>query len=169
VVGIDDVILVEWKRYQDDRGWFEEAYHPDLLPAQVFVQDNRSRSSCGVVRGIHYQPDMGKLMRVTRGAAYLTAVDLRIASRSFGEHVGITLTEQDLCAVWAPAEFGRGFQALTDNTEIWYKCTSRYNSATEGAIRWDSVNIAWPLEPTIISPKDRTAQTFDEYKRNPRF
>lgn len=168
MVGIDDVVLVEWKRHHDMRGFFEETFKPDYL-GQVFVQDNRSQSARGVVRGLHYQPGMGKLMRVGRGAAYLVAVDLRAQSETFGEHVGLVLTEQDPCAVWAPDGFARGFQALDDCTEICYKCTCKYDPTTEGAVRWDSVGIQWPIEPTIISPKDRTAQTFDEYRRKPRF
>jgi dTDP-4-dehydrorhamnose 3,5-epimerase len=175
VVGIDDVLLLEHKRFEDARGWFAETFRTDRLPAplswQQFVQHNHSRSALGVVRGLHYQFDvpMGKLMRVTRGAAYLVALDIRADSASFGEHVGLTLTEQDPCAVWAPAGFARGFQALTDATEVQYACTALYNACGEGAIRWDSCGISWPIEPTIISPKDREAPTLEQYRLTPRF
>jgi dTDP-4-dehydrorhamnose 3,5-epimerase len=161
------VKLVSWSQHRDDRGWFAETYKPSYLPEQVFVQDNMSRSAKGVIRGLHFQPGMGKLMRVTRGSAFLVALDLR--STDITETVCYTLSSETPCAVWAPDWYARGFQALTDDTEVCYKCTATYNPATEGAVRWDSVGIQWPLKPTIISPKDRTAQTFDEYKRQPRF
>ena len=168
MVGIDAVKLIEWPRYSDQRGYFAETFKPSYLEG-VFLQDNESESSKGVIRGLHYQPGMGKLMRVVRGSAYLVALDLRRYSITFGEHVGVVLTEQDPAALWAPAEFARGFQALTDNTKICYKCTAVYSQKDEGAIRWDSAGIVWPLSPTIISAKDREAPTLDDYRRNPKF
>jgi len=155
--------LITWTRFKDSRGCFEETFKPEYL-GQVFVQDNQSWSKRGVIRGLHYQPGMGKLMRVVCGAAYLVALNLRT-----GEHISIALTEEDSSAIWAPDYFARGFQALDNNTIIAYKCTDVYNPATEGAVRWDSVGIKWPLEPTIISPKDRTAPTFEQYRLDPKF
>jgi dTDP-4-dehydrorhamnose 3,5-epimerase len=171
VVDIKGVELIHWNTHIDARGHFAETYKLSESDLPRFVQYNESCSHRGVIRGLHYQydPQMGKLMRVIRGAAYLVALDIRSSSPTYGEHVGVVLSDVDTCALWAPAGFARGFQALTDNTVVWYACTAEYNRHGEGAIAYNSVGILWPEESTIISPKDRTAPTFDEYKLNPRF
>lgn len=172
MVGIEGVEFINWHPYEDERGWFVETFKKsDCGTIWPLVQHNESQSKRGVIRGLHYQWDMpmGKLMRVIRGAAYMVALDLRSQSPTFGLFVGMVLTDKDTCALWAPAGFGRGFQALTDDTRVWYACTAEYNRHGEGAVRWDSVDIPWPLEPTIISPKDRTVQTFEQYRLQPRF
>jgi dTDP-4-dehydrorhamnose 3,5-epimerase len=166
----DAVVLVS-KAFADHRGYFMEAYRKDQfrdlgLP-ENFVQDNHSYSKKGVVRGLHFQwdPPMGKLMRVTRGAAFLVAVDLRLGSPSLGGWFGVEATPENRKQVWAPASFARGFCALTDDVEVQYKCTGIYNAKAESAIRWDDpqIGIQWPVKDVIVSEKDRNAKTLAEW------
>ena len=112
---------------------------------------------------------MGKLMRVTRGAAFLVAVDLRIGSPAFGRWVGIEATAENRKQVWAPACFARGFCALTDDVEVQYKCTGTYNSKAESSIRWNdpAIGIDWPVREPIVSEKDRNALTLAEWLASP--
>jgi dTDP-4-dehydrorhamnose 3,5-epimerase len=172
---LEDVIVLVPKAFGDDRGYFMETYRADQfrglgLPGS-FVQDNHSYSKKGVVRGLHFQwePPMGKLMRVTRGAAFLVAVDLRLESPTLGKWVGIESTAENRKQVWAPASFARGFCALTDDVEVQYKCTGLYNGKAESAIRWDDpeIGIEWPVRDVIISEKDRKAQTLAEWFASP--
>lgn len=169
-----EVVVLESKAFEDQRGFFMEAYREDQfrelgLPPN-FVQDNHSSSKKGVVRGLHFQwePPMGKLMRVTRGAAFLVAVDLRFGSPTLGKWWGVEATAENRKQVWAPACFARGFCALTDNTEVQYKCTGVYNSKAESAIRWNdpAIGIAWPLQDLLVSEKDRNAQTLAEWLKS---
>jgi dTDP-4-dehydrorhamnose 3,5-epimerase len=164
---LGDVAVVVPDVFQDDRGFFSETFRADQfqelgLPT-AYVQDNHSRSAKGVVRGLHFQwdPPMGKLMRVTAGAAFLVAVDIRKGSPTLGKWVGIEASAANRRCVWAPAGFARGFCALTDATEIQYKCTGIYNNKAESAIRWNdpSIGIEWPLVDVTVSDKDRNAQT----------
>lgn len=172
---LGEVVVLVPKPFIDDRGYFMETYREDQfqelgLPAS-FAQDNHSYSKRGVVRGLHFQwePPMGKLMRVTRGAAFLVAVDLRLASPTLGEWVGIEATAENRKQVWAPASFARGFCALTDDVEVQYKCTGVYNGKAESAIRWDDpeIGIEWPVRDVIMSEKDRKAQTLAEWLASP--
>jgi len=121
----------------------------------------------GVLRGLHFQwePPMGKLMHVTRGAAFLVAVDVRGGSPTVGQWFGIEASAQNHKFVWAPAHFARGFCALTDDVEVQYLCTGLYNSKGESAVRWDDpdIGIKWPIQPWTISEKDRKAQTLSEW------
>jgi len=123
------------------------------------------------VRGLHFQwePPMGKLMRVTRGAAFLVAVDLRLGSPTLGKWVGIEATEENRKQVWAPASFARGFCALTDEVEVQYKCTGIYNSKAESALRWNdpALGIEWPIRDVIVSEKDRNAPGLAEWLASP--
>jgi dTDP-4-dehydrorhamnose 3,5-epimerase len=157
--------------YRDERGCFLEAFRADRfgelgLPT-TFVQENHSISRKYVLRGLHFQwePPMGKLMRVTRGAAFLVAVDLRLGSPTLGKWFGIVASPEDRRQVWAPASFARGFCALSDDVEVQYLCTGVYNSKAESAIRWDDpdIGIEWPIKPLLISEKDRDAQTLKEW------
>ena len=108
---------------------------------------------------------MGKLMRVTRGAAFLVALDLRIGSPTLGQWIGVESSAEDRKLVWAPASFARGFCALADDTEVQYKCTGIYNGKAESAIRWNdpAIGISWPLTDAIVSEKDRNAQTLAQW------
>lgn len=172
---LDGVIVLSADAYADDRGYFMETYRQDQFEALglpgTFVQDNHSRSKKGVVRGLHFQwsPPMGKLMRVTRGAAFLVAVDLRLGSPTLGKWVGVEATPENRRQVWAPASFARGFCALADDTEVQYKCTGTYNGKAESAIRWDdpAIGIDWPMTNVVISEKDRNAQTLAQWLASP--
>jgi len=172
---LGEVMVLVGKAFSDHRGYFMETYREDQflelgLPG-TFVQDNHSYSRKGVVRGLHFQwdPPMGKLMRVTRGAAFLVAVDLRLGSPTLGKWVGAEATPENRRQIWAPASFARGFCALTDDVEVQYKCTGTYNSKAESAIRWDDpdIGIEWPVREVIISEKDRNAQTLAQWLASP--
>ena len=161
--------------FQDDRGFFTETFRADQFKASglptEFVQDNHSRSAKGVIRGLHFQwaPPMGKLMRVTAGSAFLVAVDIRKGSPTLGKWVGIEASAQNRRQVWAPAGFARGFCALSEGTEIQYKCTGIYNNKAESAIRWNdpAIGIQWPLTEVMVSDKDRHAMTLAEWLQSP--
>lgn len=160
---IPDVLKVRHQVFEDERGFFMEAYRRDEFERQglpaAFVQLNHSRSAKGVLRGLHFQwdPPMGKLMRVISGTAFLVAVDVRKGSPTLGEWFGTRLSAGDPTQLWAPAGFARGFCALSDGVEIQYLCTGIYNAAGEGGILWNDPELAidWPIERPILSPKDQ--------------
>jgi dTDP-4-dehydrorhamnose 3,5-epimerase len=172
---LGDVVVVVPDIFQDDRGFFTETFRADQFKAlnlpTEFVQDNHSRSAKGVVRGLHFQwdPPMGKIMRVTAGAAFLVAVDIRKGSPTLGKWVGVEASAQNRRAVWAPAGFARGFCSLSDGTEIQYKCTGIYNGNAESGILWNdpAIGIEWPLTDVTISEKDRKARTLKEWLLSP--
>lgn len=172
---LEDIVVIAPKAYRDERGVFVEVYRADQfkelgLPT-AFVQDNHSLSRKGVLRGLHFQwePPMGKLMRVTRGTAFLVAVDIRKGSPTLGKWFGLEASAENMKQVWAPASFARGFCALSDEVEVQYKCTGVYSGAAEGAIRWDDpdVGIEWPLKDVQLSDKDRNAQTLRTWLASP--
>ena len=172
---LEDVVVVVPEIFRDGRGFFSEIFRADQFEAfglpTRFVQDNHSRSVRGVIRGLHFQwsPPMGKLMRVTAGSAFLVAVDIRKGSPTLGEWVGIEATSENRRCVWAPAGFARGFCALSDETEIEYKCTGIYNGKAESAIRWNdpAIGIRWPITDPIVSEKDRNALPLAEWLASP--
>jgi len=168
---LQDVVVVIPEAFQDSRGFFMETFREDEfkangLPTQ-FVQDNHSRSTKGVVRGLHFQwePPMGKLMRVSLGSAFLVAVDVRKGSPTLGKWAGIEVSAENRRQVWAPAGFARGFCVLSDAAEIQYKCTGVYNNKGESGIRWDDheIGVEWPVKDPILSDKDRNAQTLAQW------
>jgi dTDP-4-dehydrorhamnose 3,5-epimerase len=168
---LNGVVVLVPDVFRDERGYFLEAFRRDRfaelgLPT-TFVQENHSYSRKGVLRGLHFQwePPMGKLMRVTRGTAFLVAVDLRLGSPTLGKWCGIEASPENRRQVWGPACFARGFLALTDDVEVQYLCTGVYNSKAESAIRWDDpdIGVEWPVKPSLISEKDRKAQTLKEW------
>ena len=172
---LGDVLTVVPEIFQDRRGFFTETFRADQfkdlgLPTE-FVQDNHSRSAKGVVRGLHFQwePPMGKLMRVTVGSAFLVAVDIRKGSPTLGQWVGVEASAENRRCVWAPAGFARGFCALSEGTEIQYKCTGLYNNQAESAIRWNDpdIGIKWPLSDALVSDKDRKARTLADWLASP--
>jgi|TARA_B100001964_G_scaffold228576_1_gene279893 dTDP-4-dehydrorhamnose 3,5-epimerase len=168
---LDGVFVVNHQAFQDDRGFFTEVYRKDLFGEQglpeSFVQLNHSGSVRNVLRGLHFQwePPMGKMMRVTRGVAFLVAVDIRKDSPTLGEWFGIELSAEDRRQVWAPAGFARGFCVLSDYAEIMYLCTGTYNSQCESGILWEDpeIGIKWPVDEPIISGKDHNAQTLSAW------
>lgn len=159
----------------DERGFFMETYRADQFQAlglpTTFVQDNHSRSAKGVLRGLHFQwdPPMGKLMRVTRGAAFLVAVDIRKGSPTLGKWFGLEVSEHNKKQVWAPYGFARGFCALSDECEVQYKCTGVYNPKAESGIFYGdpAIAIEWPLKDVLVSEKDRRAQTLAQWLASP--
>jgi dTDP-4-dehydrorhamnose 3,5-epimerase len=172
---LEDIVVIVPKAHRDDRGFFMEVYRADQfrdlgLPSE-FVQDNHSFSRKGVVRGLHFQwePPMGKLMRVTRGTAFLVAVDIRKGSPTLGQWFGLEASAENMKQVWAPAGFARGFCALTDEVEVQYKCTGIYNDRAESAIRWDDpdVGVEWPLKEVRLSDKDRNAHSLRVWLTSP--
>jgi dTDP-4-dehydrorhamnose 3,5-epimerase len=168
---LGEIVVLVPQVFEDERGYFMESFRgdsfKDLGLPQSFVQENHSYSRKGVLRGLHFQwdPPMGKLMRVTRGTAFLVAVDVRLGSPTVGKWFGIEASAENRKAVWAPASFARGFCALSDHVEVQYLCTGVYNSKAESAIRWDDpeIGIVWPFQPQTISEKDRKAQTLAEW------
>ena len=172
---IPEVVIVEPTVFADDRGWFMESFNEarfhaalkDLgLPApRAFVQDNHSCSKAGVLRGLHYQLPphaQGKLVRVTRGAAFDVAVDIRRSSPTFGRWVGAELSAGNRRQLWIPEGFAHGFIALEDDTEFLYKTTDVYARDCERAIVWNDarIGIAWPLpngRAPLLAPKDAAA------------
>lgn len=175
VDGFAGAFVISPKVLGDSRGFFMETYRRDLFTVAgigtEFVQDNHSRSAKGVIRGLHFQwdPPMGKLMRVTAGAAFLVAVDIRKGSPTFGKWFGVESTAENKKQVYAPAGFARGFAALEDGTEVQYKCTGLYNNAAESGIRYNdpAIGIEWPVKDPIVSDKDQTAQTLAEWGARP--
>jgi dTDP-4-dehydrorhamnose 3,5-epimerase len=172
---LDDVKIVVPKAMRDDRGFFMEVYRQDLfaelgLPDR-FLQMNLSRSSRGVIRGLHFQwdPPMGKLMRVALGRAFLVAVDIRVGSPTLGRWVGVETSSDEPRQLWAPASFARGFCVLSDHAEIEYLTTGTYNKATESGVRWNdpAIGIEWPVEHPILSAKDESAQSLGEWLARP--
>ncbi|MCO7109346.1 dTDP-4-dehydrorhamnose 3,5-epimerase [Gemmiger formicilis] len=149
---IPDVQIIEPTVFGDDRGYFMETYQIDEFAAagidKPFVQDNQSRSTKGVLRGLHFQTKhtQGKLVRVTLGEVFDVAVDCRPNSKTFGKWVGATLSADNKKMLWIPEGFAHGFVVLSDVAEFCYKCTDVYDPTAEGGIPYDdpTVNVQWP-------------------------
>jgi dTDP-4-dehydrorhamnose 3,5-epimerase len=175
---LDGVLLVVPDVYRDDRGFFFESYNAlEFEKAGVsatFVQDNHSRSGQGVLRGIHYQDEsapLDKLVRCTRGAILDVAVDLRVGSPTFASWYGCELTAENMRQIYIPSGFGHAFLALSDGSEVQYKCTGYYERAAEGSIRWNDpeIGVRWPAGGPILSEKDASAPSIGDYLRFPAF
>ncbi len=170
-----DVKIVNTKVFSDERGFFIEVFSKtdfNLLGVpSYFVQMNHSRSEKNTVRGLHFQwdPPMGKLMRVTRGKAFLVAVDIRKKSPTLGKWYGNIFSEFNKKQLWAPAGFARGICSLSNITEVQYLITGEYNPENESEILWNDIDIGidWPIKDPILSLKDKKAQTFKEWLNNP--
>ncbi len=176
-IHLSEVFVVVPHALGDSRGFFMETFRADQfrelgLPTE-FVQDNHSRSAKGVLRGLHFQwdPPMGKLMRVTSGAAFLVAVDIRKGSPTLGKWFGLEVSAENKKQVWAPYGFARGFCALTDQCEVQYKCTGIYNAQGEGSIHVSDpqIGVQWPvdLSKALLAERDRNAQTLAEWLASP--
>lgn len=172
---LGDVVVLVPEIFQDSRGFFMETFREDRFRdigiPHGFVQDNHSRSTKGVLRGLHFQwdPPMGKLMRVTLGTAFLVAVDIRKGSPTLGQWSGTEVSAENRREVWAPAGFARGFCVLSDVAEIQYKCTGLYSNKGESGIRWDDprIGIRWPVANPSLSEKDKHAQTLEQWLAQP--
>lgn len=166
---IPDVLILEPKVFGDARGFFMESWNQKVFDEAVghpvrFVQDNHSRSSRGVLRGLHYQLPphaQGKLVRVVSGSVFDVAVDLRRGSPTFGQWAGVELTGENHRQFWIPPGFAHGFVVTSETADFLYKTTDLYAPQCEGAVRWDdpTVGIAWPdlgMAP-LLSAKDAVA------------
>ncbi|MFZ9511134.1 MAG: dTDP-4-dehydrorhamnose 3,5-epimerase [Burkholderiaceae bacterium] len=165
-----DVLLLEPTVHGDHRGFFFETFRGSVFAAaglpEHFVQDNHSKSSAGILRGLHYQlqQPQGKLVRCIAGRVFDVAVDLRRHSSRFGQWVAVELSADNKRALWIPPGFGHGFLVLGESAEITYKCSTYYHPASDRSLRWDdpTLAIAWPLTSApVLSDKDRTAPLLD--------
>jgi dTDP-4-dehydrorhamnose 3,5-epimerase len=168
---IPDVLLLEPKVFGDERGFFMESYNRktfhELTGLDVeFVQDNHSRSQRGVLRGLHYQiqQPQGKLVRVVEGEIYDVVLDIRKSSPTFGQWVGMYLSEENKKQLWVPAGFAHGFCVAADFAQVLYKTTDYYAPQHERSILWNdkSLNIDWPCEIPLLSEKDRNGVPFTD-------
>lgn len=156
------VLVVEPRVFRDDRGFFTETFSTRALDgtgiSATFVQDNHSRSTRGVLRGLHYQLDtpQGKLVHVARGRIFDVAVDIRVGSPTFGKWFGHELNDENLFSLWVPPGFAHGFCVMSDVADVIYKCTALFDAADDRGVAWDDARIAidWPESNPIISPKD---------------
>lgn len=172
---IPDVKIFEPKIYGDDRGFFFESFNQKAFEEVVgrkieFVQDNHSKSTKGVLRGLHYQlPPMvqGKLVRVVKGSVYDVAVDIRRSSPTFGKWVGEILSEENKKQLWIPEGCAHGFYTMSEEAEFLYKTTNFYSPKCEASICWDdpALKIDWPLlDRPILSDKDKMGDSFASAK-----
>ncbi|EJQ5954143.1 dTDP-4-dehydrorhamnose 3,5-epimerase [Escherichia coli] len=162
---IPDVLIFEPKVFGDERGFFMESFYQKVFEEAVgrkveFVQDNHSKSSKGVLRGLHYQLEpyaQGKLVRCVVGEVFDVAVDIRKSSPTFGKWVGVNLSAENKRQLWIPEGFAHGFLVLSEIAEFVYKTTNYYHPESEGCIKWDDsfLMIDWPNKPIAISEKDK--------------
>jgi dTDP-4-dehydrorhamnose 3,5-epimerase len=172
-LAIPDVTLVRPQVFADARGffmevWNERAFNEAIGRPVEFVQDNHSRSTRGVLRGLHYQlaHPQGKLVRVGAGAVFDVAVDIRRSSATFGRWVGHELSEANKEQLWIPPGFAHGFLVLSDTADVLYKTTTYYDAASDRSLAWNDpdIGIDWPIagiEPAL-SEKDRNALPLEE-------
>ncbi|MCU8034068.1 MULTISPECIES: dTDP-4-dehydrorhamnose 3,5-epimerase [unclassified Shewanella] len=169
---ITDLLIIEPKVFGDDRGFFYETFQKERYKAagiiDDFVQDNRSRSTKGVLRGLHFQKTkpQGKLVTVTDGEVFDVAVDLRPNSETFGQYEAIILTGSNKLQFYVPPGFGHGFCVLSDTADFQYKCTDYYDPADESGLLWNDpqLNIQWPINAPLLSEKDAQLPTLTDIK-----
>jgi dTDP-4-dehydrorhamnose 3,5-epimerase len=170
---IPDVLIIEPVVYGDHRGFFMETWRQSMFdeiqPGIRFVQDNHSRSSHGILRGLHYQlkQPQGKLVRVVAGEIFDVAVDMRRNSPTFGRWEGVVLSAENRRQFWVPPGFAHGFYVMSESAEMVYKCTEYYSPSDEYSLRWDDADVAitWPLaanEAPVLSDKDRNGLSLQE-------
>lgn len=168
---IKEVKIIEPKVFGDSRGYFMETWRDsffrELVCDRTFVQDNQSKSSIGVLRGLHYQLNnpQGKLVRVVSGTVFDVAVDIRNSSPTFGKYVGVVLSAENKRQFWIPEGFAHGFYVMSNTAEFVYKCTNYYDPTSEHSILWNDpdIGIEWPLiegVKIILSEKDEKADPF---------
>ena len=164
--GMEGLYVIEPTVFYDERGYFVETYNQNDFNAEgldmVFVQDNQSMSSRGVLRGLHYQKQypQGKLVRVVRGTVFDVAVDLRASSETYGKWFGVELSAENKKQFYIPQGFAHGFLVLSDVAEFAYKCTDFYHPGDEGGLIWNDpdIGVEWPIEEgmqLLISEKDQ--------------
>ncbi|GLS25858.1 dTDP-4-dehydrorhamnose 3,5-epimerase [Marinibactrum halimedae] len=165
------VAIIDPKVFGDDRGFFLETFQAERYRTEAkidlpFVQDNHSRSSKGVLRGLHFQKTkpQGKLVRVVQGEVYDVAVDINPESPTYGQYEGVILSAENKRQFWVPPGYAHGFVVLSDTADFEYKCTDYYDPTDEGSLIWNDpiVNIQWPLQDPLLSEKDAKAPTLEE-------
>lgn len=170
---LSGVLVLTPRRFSDERGWFVESWNRDVLREAGIeldlVQDNQSYSrTSGTLRGLHYQSPphaQDKLVRCTRGAIYDVAVDIRRGSPTYGNWTGLELTPENGAQLLVPKGFLHGFVTLHPDTEVQYKCSDYYAPECDGAVKWDSLGIDWPLSgDPVLSTKDAAAIPFSEFQ-----
>lgn len=165
--------IIEPKVFGDERGFFLETFRDGWFKENAadvtFIQDNHSKSSHGILRGLHYQlkNTQGKLVRVTSGEVYDVAVDMRKSSPTFGQHVGVVLSSENKRQLWVPEGFAHGFYVMSESAEFVYKCTDYYAPEHEVSLLWNDpvLNIQWPLvgnQKPSLSAKDEVGLLFKE-------
>ncbi|BDA12992.1 dTDP-4-dehydrorhamnose 3,5-epimerase [Aeromonas caviae] len=170
---IPDVLIFEPKVFGDERGFFFESFNHKLFEEAVgypvtFVQDNHSKSSKGVLRGLHYQlpPNaQGKLVRCVAGEVFDVAVDICKSSPTFGQWIGVHLSAENKRQLWIPEGFAHGFVTLSETAEFLYKTTNYYAPQSEGCLAWNDseVNINWPFKDVLLSGKDQQGLALSDY------
>ena len=176
---LPEVLLIEPKVFTDERGWFMESFNQQAFDRALgrhvgFVQDNHSRSTRGVLRGLHYQlppHGQGKLVRVTAGAVFDVAVDIRRSSPTFGRWTGLELSAGNQRQLWVPPGFAHGFLVLSESADFAYKTTEYWFAESDRAVRWDDADLGiyWPALPIplTIGAKDKAAPSFSEAQTYP--
>lgn len=168
---IRGVKIIQPKVFGDARGFFLETFerkrYQELLDIDLdFVQDNHSRSSRGVLRGLHFQKKnpQGKLVRVVRGEVFDVVVDIRPDSPTYGAWEGVILSEENKIQFWIPPGLAHGFVVLSDMADFEYKCTDYYNPAHEGCLLWNDpdVGVEWPIANPLLSEKDKLGKLLKE-------
>lgn len=164
-------LIIEPKIFTDERGFFQETFNRSRYSSMAginldFVQDNHSRSSMGVLRGLHFQSTkpQGKLVRVVNGEVFDVAVDIRKDSPTFGKHTSVILSGNNKKQLWIPPGFAHGFLVLSDTADFEYKCTDFYDPDDEQCLKWDDpeLNIKWPESKKYISDKDNNAKLLQD-------
>lgn len=172
---LPEVLIIEPKLFGDTRGFFLETYqfarYKELGISNTFVQDNMSRSTYGVLRGLHLQNPMtqGKLVSAARGRVLDVAVDVRVGSPNFGRHVAVELSEDNRRQLWVPRGFAHGFAVLSETADFVYKCDEYYSPKDEMSVRWDdpAIGINWGVENPSLSAKDAAAPLLADAKNLP--
>ena len=166
---LQGLIIIEPKVFKDERGYFFETFQQQRyaeLGIPAFVQDNISHSKKHVLRGLHFQHPhgQGKLVSVTRGSVFDVVVDIRRSSPTFGKSFAITLSDENHSQMFIPAGFAHGFCVLSDEADFSYKCTDYYAPQCEHGIAWNDpqLNIAWPTQHPLLSPKDQQYPSLNE-------
>ena len=170
---LKDCVIIEPKVFGDERGFFLETFQTErYVDAGInlpFVQDNHSRSSKGVLRGLHFQKTkpQGKLVRVVRGEVYDVAVDIRQGSPTYGQWESVILSEENKTQFWVPPGFAHGFVVLSETADFEYKCTDYYDPSDEGSLLWNDpdLNIPWPIDNPKLSEKDANAPLLANLKK----
>jgi len=169
------VLIIEPKVFGDARGFFKETFQAERYREAgieyTFVQDNYSRSQKGVLRGLHFQitKPQGKLVSCPKGAVFDVAVDIDPESTTYGQYVGVELTEENHKQLWVPPGYAHGFCVLSETADFEYKCTDYYDPSDEGGVIWNDPDVAidWPIDQPLLSDKDSKLPTLKELANHP--